>query len=131
MRILVVDDALPVRLALVEGFLFVRPHADIRHAADLSSAVVEMRSSPIDLVAFDMVMGTPDAGLEVLKAATSCTPRPKTLLVTGLPREDPRVGAALDLGVDGVMRKPIQFDKLDRALASIEAGRQHLDFLVS
>lgn len=126
-KILVTDDAEPVRLALVDALEWLRPSAHVQTAADLPTAVGMLESFRPDVVVFDMAMDDARAGLRLLDAAQRAPRPPPTILVSGLPASDERVISAIGAGVDAFVRKPVRVENLGRALEAVEAGRRHVD----
>jgi two-component system, OmpR family, KDP operon response regulator KdpE len=116
LRILLVDDNAPGRRALAKvleakGF-------DVTAVADGTSALADMRQSPVpDFVLTDLLLPDID-GREVARAACALVPRPFVALITGWSIE-PDLQDPARWDVDHVFLKPLRIDDLLAKLAEI------------
>lgn len=115
-HILLVDDLPEVvecwRWGLESQGYSVACHTDPRSAI----AAIEANPSDFDVLVSDLSM--PDmSGLELIASVRQVCPKLPVIVCTGHDHEDWRQ-AALTLGVDRVLSKPVWLDELSEALAA-------------
>lgn len=116
-RVLVIDDEEPIRRFLsaalaAHGF-------DVRTAADLRAALVEVTARPPDVVVLDL--GLPDGdGLDFVRQVRSWSTLP-ILILSARDREGQKV-QALDAGADDYLTKPFSVPEL---LARLRVTQRH------
>ena len=118
-RILIVEDELPVRDALVQALT---QQGHLAHvAADGRAALAILQKEPLDAVVTDLALPGM-SGLEVARAVKRLYPDMPVLLVTAWPGgPDP---ASLDeSGVDAVIEKPVGLSEFRATLAVALARR--------
>lgn len=120
-RVLVVDEALPIRRKLLE----------ILHRAGLSGQQVVTVETPDQameafvrdhppLVFTELVGPDLDAGLAMVLEMLQVDPQAKIVLLTAEDPEGPIVRQAVRAGVFAVVRKPLRHDKIRGILTEIE-----------
>ena len=121
-RVLIVDEALPVRRKLLE----------ILHRAGLSGTQVQTvenseqalelfaREHPA-LVFAEFVGRDADTGLSMMLEMLQLDPHVKIVVVTAEDPEGPLVRHAVRAGVFSVVRKPLRHDKIRQVLSEIES----------
>jgi len=126
-KILIVDDELPARLALVT--LLRREGYDVREATDGASALAECASFRPDLILLDIIMPGMD-GFEVCRQikATPETRLTPIVLITGLSATEDRIHG-IDAGADDLLSKPIDFNELLARTRSLLRLKQFTDEL--
>lgn len=120
-RVLVVDDALPIRRKLV----------DILHRAGVAANEVTLCETAEDAagrfvlerptLVFCELVGSSEGGLSMVLEMLAVDPQAKIVLVTA---EDPSaqvVRQAIRAGVFGLVRKPLRHEAIRQILAEIEA----------
>jgi len=119
-RILIVDDAPPVRLMLQAflGKLGVRPE-DVSMAEDGELGVAAFREKDPELVFVDIEM--PKMGGEA-SATLMLTDRPdlKVVVMTGLEETDARVRQMRSWGAFAILPKPLRLEKVKAIMDLIE-----------
>ena len=121
-RVLVVDEALPVRRKVLE----------ILHRAGLSGTQVQMAdSAEAALEAFarehpalvftELVGKDPDVGLSMILEMLQLDPHVKIVVVTAEDPEGALVRHAVRAGAFSVIRKPLRHDKIRQVLSEIES----------
>jgi DNA-binding NtrC family response regulator len=121
-RVLIVDEALPVRRKLLE----------ILHRAGLAGAQVQTVETPESameafvrehppLVFTELVGKDSDQGLAMVLEMLQVDPHAKIVLVTAENPESTVVRQAVRAGVFAVIRKPLRHDKIRQVLSEIES----------
>lgn len=121
--VLVVDDSPTIRAVVEElltklGF----PSESLRFAASAAEGVALAREVPA-LALVDMELGS-EEGERVMEAIHERQPTARVVLMTGLPREDPRVRRAISAGAFAFLPKPVRTDAIV-AVLDLLAEEQH------
>jgi PAS domain S-box-containing protein len=111
-NILIIDDEPPI-CDIIQGFLELQNHKTVAYRNPVE-AVQSFKERPFDLVITDLGM-EPLSGWEVINQIKSTRPATKTLLLTGWGDTISSDEAALK-GADMVISKPIDYDKLLKAI---------------
>lgn len=127
-RILVVDD-LPDNSFLLQTVLEAEGY-QVEVADSGFSALEKIETNPPDLVLLDVMMPEMN-GFEVTQRIrqNSCLPFIPILLITGY--TEPSASDGFDVGADGFIRKPIDFDDLLERIRAILQPRQVIENLNS
>lgn len=121
-RVLIVDEALPVRRKLVDILQRAGLSAEqVRAAASSEEGLEAYTLYRPDVVFTEMVGEDPEAGLEMVLEMLSIDPRTRVVLVTAEPPESPLVRQAVRTGVFAVVPKPLRHEKIRAVLAEIES----------
>lgn len=121
-RVLVVDDALPVRRKLQESLARAGIEAaQVRVAKTADEALAVFVMEHADLVFAELVGEDPQEGLRMILEMLHIDPRARIVLVTGEDPTGPLVRQAIRCGVFGVVEKPLRNDKIRQVLAEIES----------
>jgi len=107
-RMLIVDDEKDIRTVLrhffeIKGF-------EVSEATDGVEALEKVNKESFDVVLTDLRMPGPD-GLEVLRLVKSVCPESIVLVLTGYPSSQNKT-AAMELGCDGFLSKPVRLEQL-------------------
>lgn len=121
-RVLVLDEAVPVRNALAEilhklGF----PVADLEQASTAEEALAAFRREVPHVVFAELVGVHPEDGLEVIHEMLERAPGVRVVLVTAEARDSPEVRAAVRAGVFAIVEKPLRHEKIRQVLADLAA----------
>lgn len=121
-RILVVDEALPIRRALVEILHKLGvTDADIEQATSPEEALEAFRRETPHVVFSEFIGVHAEDGLEVIHEMLDRAPEAKIVLVTAEPRDAPEVRAAVRAGVFAIVEKPLRHDKIRQVLQDLAA----------
>lgn len=121
-RVLILDEALPVRNALLEILRKLGiPDASVVQATTPDEALAAFEESPPDVVFAEFVGVHAEDGLEVIHELLERHPRVRIVLLTAEPREAPEVRAAIRAGVFAYVEKPIRHEKIRAILQDLEA----------
>jgi CheY-like chemotaxis protein len=112
-RILVVDDD-PLQTRLAEGILSSLGYA-VETAASGELALTAVEQGEYDLVVLDMLMPGGWDGAETLRRVRAVRPRQRAVIATGY-ADSARVSVAEELGIGGVVRKPVSVATLASAV---------------
>ncbi|MDO8669884.1 MAG: response regulator, partial [Dehalococcoidia bacterium] len=118
--ILVVDDdalQLEVDRTLLTGLGYT-----VNAVASGEKAVAYLRDQPVDLVLLDMIMPGGMDGLETYEAIRKLRPAQRVIIVSGYAESD-RVKAVQALGAGAFLPKPINLQKLAKAVRDELDGR--------
>ncbi|MCA1814491.1 MAG: response regulator [Halobacteriales archaeon] len=128
MRFLVVDDDRTSRRLLSVALRQVEPAAEVDEASSLDEALASFEHAPPEVVFLDMMLdlthgGQPggSTGLVALSLMRDLRPDARVVLVTSLPRDDPDVLDALQLGAMEHLEKPYGVPAVRAALQSVRA----------
>jgi CheY-like chemotaxis protein len=123
-RILVVDD-IPDNSFLLQTVLEGEGY-QVETADSGSDALSKIEADPPDLVLLDVMMPEMD-GFEVTRRIrqNSSLPFIPILLITGY--EQPSVASGFDVGADGFIRKPVDFDALLNRVRAILQPKEAID----
>ncbi len=121
-RVLIADEALPIRRILLEILHKLGTSADrIIVATDAEETLAAFREHRPQL-AFVEFMGVHlEDGLDVIHAMLETDPEARIVLLTAEPRESPEVRAAIRAGVFAVVEKPLRHEKIRAVLADLES----------
>ena len=111
-RLLIVDDEQDMLDCVAE---VLGQHFDVTLARDGLEALCALRMSEFDVVLLDLKMTGVD-GFDVLTYLSSCSPRTRVLIASGLPRLD-RI--AEHYGASGWLAKPYHLDVLEERVARL------------
>lgn len=120
-RVLVVDDALPIRRKLEE--ILGRSGlsgGQVRCATTPEEAIEAFALDHPDLVFAELIGSDPVEGLEMVLEMLTVDPKAKIVLVTAEPTDSPLVRQAVRKGVFAVLPKPVRNDRIRQVLAEIE-----------
>lgn len=121
-RVLVVDEALPVRRKLAEILARAGLDADqVRAAASGEEGLEAFVLHRPDVVFTELVGKDPEAGLAMVLEMLRIDPHARIVLLTAEPPESPLVRTAVRSGVFAVVPKPLRHDKIRQLLSEIEA----------
>lgn len=126
-RILVVDEAPPVRKKLLE--ILELSHAGKYHvasAADAEAALEAFALSRPNIVLTELVGATPEEGLAMIGEMLAIDHDVRIILVTAEDPEGPLVRQAVRRGVFGVVQKPLRHEKIRQLLQEIHAEESGL-----
>jgi CheY-like chemotaxis protein len=117
--ILIVDDEamqidVTARIAAKLGYVVLTARSG-EEALQLFRHCQEAKQSFPDLVLLDMVMGPGLNGVETYQRMKAINPNQKALIISGY-GESPKVSLAKALGVGGFLRKPVELNKLAKAI---------------
>ena len=118
-KILVVDDELPIRLALKTAFL--REGMQVQEASCGKEALEALKGDHYDLVVLDVMMEDMDGYtiLQKLRAADDMTP---VLMLSGKQEEMDQI-LGLGMGADDYLTKPFHFEELEARIRSLTRRR--------
>ena len=118
-KILVVDDELPIRLALKTAFL--REGMQVQEASCGKEALEALKGDHYDLVVLDVMMEDMDGYtiLQKLRAAEDMTP---VLMLSGKQEEMDQI-LGLGMGADDYLTKPFHFEELEARIRSLTRRR--------
>lgn len=120
-RVLIVDEAMPVRRLMQEAFHRLGLAAsDVMATTDADEAMEIFAKSNPAMVFTEFVGADPERGLEMVLEMLELDPHVKVVLVTAEPNGSPLVRAAVRAGVFAVVEKPLRHDKIRGVLAEIE-----------
>lgn len=120
-RVLVVDEALPIRRKLEE--ILGRAglgSGQVRCATGAEEALEIFALEHPDLVFAELVGSDPAHGLDMVLEMLTVDPHAKIVLVTAEPADSILVRQAVRKGVFAVIPKPVRNDKIRQVLADIE-----------
>lgn len=121
MRILVVDDSVTIRMALVAAFRnSSTQRLDIQEAGDATSALRIFKQDLPDIVFLDMLLGN-EKGLDLLRTFLGHRPGARIVLMTGLDRDHPDVIQAISDGAFGYLQKPVRSSAIHAMLALVDS----------
>ena len=127
LRILFVDDEESIRLTLPP--LLAEKGFEVRAAASVPEALVEINSSPFDVLITDLNIGERGDGFLVVSAMRHLQPHCVNLILTGYPALDTAI-EAIRRQVDDYLTKPSDVDSLvasiDKKLEDRKTPRTHL-----
>ena len=121
-KILLVDDALPIRRKMLEILHRTGAHASDVFAAPSSAEALELfvREHPAIVLA-ELVGADPEEGLAMIREMLTLDPHVRIVLVTAEDPAGPLVRRAVRMGVFDVLQKPVRTDAIRRALDEVEA----------
>lgn len=120
--LLVLDEAVPVRTALLEILQKLgTPGGHILQAATSAEALALFAEQRPHVVFAELVGVHPEDGLEVILEMLDREPSTRVVLVTAEPREGPEVRAAIRAGVFALVEKPLRHEKIRQVLQDLQA----------
>jgi DNA-binding NtrC family response regulator len=119
-KVLIVDEALPVRRALLDAFHKLGiPAADIVVVRTPEEAMEQFVRLNPTLVCAEFV-GEGDEGLRMIEEMLSLDPRVRIVLATAEPLESPAVRRAIRMGAFAHVEKPLRHEKIRQVVSEIE-----------
>lgn len=129
-RVLVLDEALPVRRTLVEILHKLGvADADIEQATTPDEALAAFLREPPHVVFAELVGVHPEDGLEVIHEMLDRAPASKVILLTSESRDAPEVRAALRAGIFAYIEKPLRYEKIRQVLQDIQSEEGNIERL--
>jgi CheY-like chemotaxis protein len=98
-RVLLVDDDAAIRETLTA--ILRMEHAEVTAATCARDAVQQLAAGAFDLVITDMRMETPNAGVDVVRAAADLDPRPLVVILSAFPIAEQARGAGASVLLKG------------------------------
>ncbi len=123
LRTLVVDDESGVRFFVSETLR--KAGYEVATASSGEEALDRLRSTGFDLIMLDLQLGARVDGIRVLEAVRWRWPDTIVIILTGHPSVDSAV-AAIEEGVDGYLRKPVDPAELRQAIEVAVDRRRRL-----
>ncbi|HEX2022619.1 MAG TPA: response regulator [Candidatus Thermoplasmatota archaeon] len=121
-RILVVDEAVPIRNTLVEILLKLGvAEGDVEQASSGDEALAAFRREVPHVVFAELVGVHPEDGLEIVHEMLDRAPQVRIVLVTAEARDSPEVRAAVRAGVFAIVEKPLRHEKIRQVLSDLAA----------
>lgn len=121
-RILVLDDALPVRSAVTEILHKLGVTDDEMVVADnADDALTLFKTSAPEVVFAEFIGVHTEDGLEVLLEMLDRAPKTRIVLVTSEARDCAEVRAAIRAGVFAYVEKPVRHEKIRQVIQDLEA----------
>lgn len=121
-KILVADEALPIRRTLMEILKKLGTPESALFTASEPDEILRVFELVRPTIIFSELLGVhPEDGLEVLHEILDRDPLAKIVLITAEPRESPEVRAAIRAGVFAVVEKPLRHEKIRQVLADLES----------
>lgn len=127
-RILVVDEALPVRRKLQE--ILARAGiagSEVRAVASAEDALEAFALEHPDIVFAELVGADSTEGLRMVTEMLSLDPLARVVLVTAETEDSPLVRQAVRAGVFGIIAKPLRQEKVRAVLAEIESEEGNIE----
>lgn len=121
-KILIVDEALPVRRKLLETLHRAGiPIAQIHQATGADAALETFVREHPTLVMAELVGDDPQQGLDMVLEMLQIDPQARIVLMTAEDARSPMVRAAVKAGVFAVVEKPLRHEKIRAVMAEIES----------
>lgn len=121
-RILVCDEAVPIRRALLDALKKMGiAETEIFSAAQPEEALTIFAKERPTVVFTEFLGVHPEDGLEVVHEMLEREPQTKVVLVTAEPIDGPEVRAAIRAGVFAVVAKPLRHEKIRQVLSDLES----------
>jgi DNA-binding NtrC family response regulator len=114
-KILIIDDAFEIRVSM-EQLLELEGH-EVTLATSAEDGVSKFRAAPADIVITDLIMPTPQTGVEAISQLRIEFPSVRIIAMSGNHEEVAMLAAAKHLGVSAYLKKPFSSEEL---LAAIE-----------
>ena len=127
-RVLVVDEALPVRRTLAE--ILSRAGlggGQVRAVATAEDALEAFALEPPDIVFAELVGEDSTEGLRMVTEMLALDPLARIVLVTAESASSPLVRRAIRAGVFGIVAKPLRQDKVRAVLSEIESEEGNIE----
>ncbi|MEW6056352.1 MAG: response regulator [Bdellovibrionota bacterium] len=105
-KVLIVDDALLIRMQLKKLFEETLRYEVVALGQDGNEAVTLFKQHQPDLVTLDITMPNKD-GLEALKEILAIDPSARIFVVSAI-KDSPKITEALKLGAKGFLSKPLE-----------------------
>lgn len=122
--VLIVDDS-PTVAGIVKATLARLGVEDLHWAASGAEAMKLFHAFDPGLVFMDIQL--PDIGGDKIAIQMlALRPDVKLVLITAMPREDPRVRQAVGMGAYDVIEKPLRVERLRQLLALLDAEAKNL-----
>lgn len=120
-KVLIVDEAPPVRRMLLETFHKLGlPSADVLVTGASDEALELFARSNPSIVFCELVGEDPQSGLDMVLEMLALDPHVKVVLVTAEPSESLLVRKAVRAGVFALVQKPLRHEKIRNVLTEIE-----------
>lgn len=120
-KVLVVDEALPIRRKLLDILHRAGIPAQEVHMAESADAALELFAREHPTLIFCEFVGEGSHGLEMVLEMLSIDPHAKIVLVTAEDRASPSVRQAIRAGAFGIVQKPLRHEAIRQILNEIEA----------
>ena len=114
-KILIIDDAFEIRVSM-EQMLEMEGH-EVTLATSAEDGVNKFRAAPADIVITDLIMPTPQTGVEAISQLRIEFPNVRIIAMSGDHEAVAMLVVAKHLGVSAYLKKPFSSDEL---LAAIE-----------
>lgn len=114
MKVLIIDDSQFMRESLkqiISGYT-----QDIFEAGDLETAIQSFRDNQPDVVFLDIMMEETDTGVSILKQINNERKQTKVIVVSSLDMSNKLVQNALQMNIDGYVKKPFSKEKVEKYL---------------
>lgn len=120
-KVLVVDEALPVRRKLLDILHRAGVPASEVHMATSSDEALEIFALQNPTLVLCELVGDPTRGLGMILEMLSIDPHAKVVLVTAEDASSAPVRQAIRAGVFGVLQKPLRHEMVRNLLAEIDS----------
>lgn len=121
-RILILDEALPVRNTLVDILRKLGiDDGDVEQTTSADEALEAFRREVPHVVFAELVGIHPEDGLEVIHEMLDAAPGIKIVLITAEPRDSAEVRAAVRAGVFALIEKPLRHEKIRQVMQELSA----------
>lgn len=121
-RVLLVDEALPIRRKMLEVLHRAGLHGTQVQSVETAEKALEVFARDHPTLVFTEFVGKGEReGLGMILEMLDVDPQAKIVLLTAEDPESPLVRQAVRAGVFAVVRKPIRHEKIRQVLGEIEA----------
>lgn len=121
-RILVVDEAVPVRNVLIEILRKLgMAEGEVWQASSAEEALALFKRESPTIVFTELVGVRPEDGLEVVHEMLDRAPTIKIVLVSAEARDSAEVRAAIRAGVFAFIEKPLRHEKIRQVMQELQA----------
>lgn len=121
-RVMIADEALPVRRTLIEILKKMgTPESEILVATEPQEALEVFREKRPTIVFAEFLGVHAEDGLEIINEMLDFDPEAKIVLITAEARDTPEVRAAIRAGVFAFVEKPLRHEKIRAVLSDLES----------